>query len=39
VGFDPYRRLRRSRMTKRGDLLFLGGFLFLTVALLVWAMW
>jgi hypothetical protein len=39
VGFDPYRRLHRARMTRRGDLLFLGGFLLLTLALLVWAMW
>jgi hypothetical protein len=39
VGFDPYRRIRRARMTRRGDLIFLGAFLALTVGLIVWALW
>ena len=37
VGFDPYRRLRRARMTRRGDVAFLLTFVLLTVGLLVWA--
>jgi hypothetical protein len=39
VGFDPYRRIRRARTTRRGDLLFLGVFLALVVGLIVWAAW
>jgi hypothetical protein len=38
VGFDPHRQIRRSRMTRKGDLMFLFGFLALIVALFVWAM-
>lgn len=38
VGFDPYRRIRRARLTKRGDILFLVTFLVVIAALLVWAM-
>jgi hypothetical protein len=38
MGFDPYRRIRRARMTRRGDLTFLVGFALLIAALLVWAM-
>jgi hypothetical protein len=39
VGFDPYRRIRRARMTRRGDVLFLVGSVAVIVALLVWAFW
>jgi hypothetical protein len=39
VGFDPYRRIRRARMTRRGDILFLAGFLFLIAALVAWSLW
>jgi hypothetical protein len=38
VGFDPYRRIRRARMTKRGDIVFVATFFLLTCAALVWAM-
>jgi hypothetical protein len=38
VGFNPYSRIRRARMTRRGDLTFLIGFSLLILALLVWAM-
>jgi hypothetical protein len=37
VGFDPYRRVRRRRMTRRGDLIFVIGFAILIIAVLVWA--
>jgi hypothetical protein len=37
VGFDPYRRIRRARMTRRGDVIFFTTFLVVTVALLAWA--
>jgi len=37
VGFDPYRRVRRRRRTKRSELIFLVGFLVLIVAVLLWA--
>lgn len=37
VGFDPYRRLRRARMSRRGDAIFLATFLVVIVALLAWA--
>jgi hypothetical protein len=37
VGFDPYKRIRRARTTKRGDIMFLTGFLLLIAATLVWA--
>jgi hypothetical protein len=39
VGFDPYRRIRRARTTRRGDLVFLLSFTLVVVALLVWAFW
>jgi hypothetical protein len=37
VGFDPYKTIRRARNTRRGDLIFLGSFLVLVVALFLWA--
>jgi hypothetical protein len=37
VGFDPYRRVRRARMTRRGDLMFLVGFAVVIAAALLWA--
>lgn len=39
MGFDPYRRVRRARMTRRGDLVFLIGFLALLAGLVLWAIW
>jgi hypothetical protein len=39
VGFDPYKRIRRARMTRRGDLVFLATFLVVMIALIVWAIW
>jgi len=39
VGFDPYKQIRRARQTRRGDLLFLGSFLVMILALIVWALW
>jgi hypothetical protein len=36
MGFDPYRRIRRARMTRRGDILFLAGFLVVVAGLMVW---
>jgi hypothetical protein len=39
VGFDPHRRIRRARMTRRGDLIFVGSFVVLITALIVWAVW
>jgi hypothetical protein len=38
VGFNPYARIRRARMTRRGDAMFLVGFGLVIVALIVWAM-
>lgn len=38
MGFDPTRRIRRNRTTRRGDLTFLIAFGLLFVALIVWAM-
>jgi hypothetical protein len=37
MGFDPYRRIRRRRTTRRGDVLFLVAFLVLFGAALTWA--
>jgi len=37
MGFDPYRRIRRRRTTRRGDIIFFVGFLVLTAAVLTWA--
>ena len=37
MGFDPYRRTRRRRMTRRGDILFLVAFVVLFGAALTWA--
>jgi hypothetical protein len=39
VGFDPYRRVRRARLTRRSELVFLVVFLALFVAVVVWAIW
>jgi len=38
VGFDPYRRVRRRRTTRRGDLVFVLGFAVLIAAVLLWAL-
>ena len=38
VGFNPYSRIRRARMTRRGDIAFLVGFSLLICAALAWAM-
>lgn len=38
MGFNPYARIRRARMTRRGDLLFLAFFGLLIAAMLLWAM-
>lgn len=38
MGFNPYARIRRARMTRRGDILFLTVFGLLVAAMLVWAM-
>jgi hypothetical protein len=38
VGFNPYARIRRARMTRRGDVLFLAFFGLLVTAAFVWAM-
>lgn len=38
MGFNPYARIRRARMTRRGDILFLAVFGLLIAAMLVWAM-
>jgi len=37
MGFDPYRRIRRRRRTRRGDILFLTFAVVLVVAALTWA--
>jgi ribosomal protein S6E (S10) len=37
VGFDPSRRIRRRRMTRRGDIIFVVGFAVLIAAVLLWA--
>jgi hypothetical protein len=37
VGFDPSRRIRRRRMTRRGDVIFVVGFTALIAAVLLWA--
>jgi hypothetical protein len=37
VGFNPYARIRRARMTRRGDVLFLAFFGLLVAAAFVWA--
>lgn len=37
VGFNPYNRIRRNRTTRWGDVLYIGGFLAVLVALVVWA--
>jgi hypothetical protein len=38
VGFNPYSKLRRARMTRRGDIAFVMGFSLLIAAAIVWAM-
>jgi hypothetical protein len=38
VGFNPYSRIRRARMTRRGDIAFLVGFSLLIGAAIAWAM-
>jgi hypothetical protein len=37
VGFDPYRRVRRARTTRRGDLTFVIVFAVVIAAAIVWA--
>jgi len=37
MGFDPYRRIRRRRRTRRGDVLFLTFAVILVAAALTWA--
>jgi hypothetical protein len=37
VGFDPYRRIRRRRTTRRGDIAFVLLFAVLFGAVLTWA--
>lgn len=37
VGFNPYNRIRRNRTTRWGDVLYVGVFLAILVALVVWA--
>lgn len=37
MGFNPYNQIRRARMTRRGDVLYVGFFLLVIVALVVWA--
>jgi hypothetical protein len=37
VGFDPYRRVRRARTTRRSDLIFVIFFALVITAALVWA--
>lgn len=37
MGFNPYSRIRRNRMTRTGDLVFVGFFLALVIGLVVWA--
>lgn len=38
VGFNPYNRIRRARMTRTGDLLYVGIFLALIAGLVIWAL-
>jgi hypothetical protein len=38
VGFNPYSKLRRARMTRRGDIAFVVGFGLLIAATIAWAM-
>jgi hypothetical protein len=38
VGFNPYSRIRRARMTRRGDIAFLAVFFVLIAAAIAWAM-
>lgn len=38
VGFNPYARIRRARMTRAGDVAFLVGFFVLIAAAIAWAM-
>jgi hypothetical protein len=38
VGFDPYKRIKRNRTTRRADLAFVLFFAAVIAALLVWAM-
>jgi len=37
MGFDPHRRIRRRRMTRRGDIMFLALFVLLVAGALTWA--
>jgi hypothetical protein len=39
VGFDPTRRVRRARLTRRSDLVFFLAFLAVFIAIAVWALW
>jgi hypothetical protein len=38
VGFNPYKTIRRARMTRRGDLIYVGFFVLLCLAAVVWAL-
>jgi hypothetical protein len=37
MGFDPYRRIKRRRTTRRGDIAFVVLFVLLFAAALTWA--
>ena len=37
VGFDPYKRIKRNRTTRRSDLIFVLTFATIIAALIVWA--
>lgn len=37
MGFNPYRTIRRARMTRRGDITFLVSFLLVLALLIAWA--
>jgi hypothetical protein len=37
MGFDPYRRIRRRRTTRWGDIAFFVGFMVVLAAALTWA--
>jgi hypothetical protein len=38
MGFNPYQTIRRARMTRRGDIIYLVSFLVVLAALIAWAM-
>lgn len=37
MGFNPYKRIRRNRTTRWGDILYVGAFLVILAALVAWA--